>query len=47
MLSTDCVGVCTDGAAAMTGHTAGFHARVRSTSDTSITMHDTSRGYCC
>ena len=33
---TDCVGVCTDGAAAMTGHTAGFHARVRSASDTSI-----------
>ena len=32
---TDCVGVCTDGAAAMTGHTAGFHARVRSASDTS------------
>ena len=35
---TDCVGVCTDGAAAMTGHTAGFYARVRSTSDTSITF---------
>ena len=25
---TYCVGVCTDGAAVMTGHTAGFHARV-------------------
>ena len=35
---TDCVGVCTDGAAAMTGHTAGFHARVRSASDTPITF---------
>ena len=35
---TDCVGVCTDGAAAMTRHTAGFHARVRSASDTSITF---------
>ena len=35
---TDCVGVCTDGAAAMTGHTAVFHARVRSASDTSITF---------
>ena len=23
---TDCVGVCTDGAAAIIGHTAGFHA---------------------
>ena len=35
---TDFVGVCTDGAAAMTGHTAGFHATVRSASDTSITF---------
>lgn len=34
----DCVGVCTDGAAAMTGHTAGFHARVRSATDTPITF---------
>ena len=38
LLWTDCVGVCTDGAAAMTGHTAGFHARVRSASDTPITF---------
>ena len=36
MLSTDCVGVCTERAAAMTGHTAGFHASVRSASDTRI-----------
>ena len=35
---TDCVDVCTDGAVAMTGHTAGFHARVRSASDTPITF---------
>ena len=35
---TDCAGVCTDGAAAMTGHTAGFNARVRSASDTPITF---------
>ena len=33
---TDCVCVCTDGAATMTGYTAGFHARVRSVSDTPI-----------
>ena len=33
---TDCVGVSTDGAAAMTGPTAGLHARARSTSDTLI-----------
>ena len=33
---TDCVRVCTEGAAAMTGHTAGFHARVRSVSDAPI-----------
>ena len=38
LLWTDCVGVCTDGAAAMTGHTAGFHARVRSASDTPVTF---------
>ena len=38
MLSTDCVGVCTDGAAAMTGHTAEFYGRVRSASDTPITF---------
>ena len=25
LFRTDCIGVCTDGAAAMTGHTAGFH----------------------
>ena len=33
---TDCVAVCTDGAAAMTGHAAGFHARLFSTSNTPI-----------
>ena len=38
LLWTDCVGVCTDRATAMTGHTAGFHARVRSASDTPITF---------
>ena len=38
MLSTDCVGVCSDRAAAMTVHTTGFHARVRSASDTPITF---------
>ena len=38
LLWTDCVGVCTYGAAAMTEHTAGFHARVRSASDTPITF---------
>ena len=38
LLWTDCVGVCTDGVAAMTGHTAGFHGRVRSASDTPITF---------
>ena len=35
---TDCVGACTDGAAAMTGHTARFYARVQSASDTPITF---------
>ena len=30
--------MCTDGAAAMTGHTTGFYARVRSASDTPITF---------
>ena len=30
--------MCTDGAAAITGHTAGFHARVRSASDIPITF---------
>ena len=34
----DCVAICTDGAAAMTGHTAGFQGRVKSTSDASITF---------
>jgi len=34
----DCVGVCTDGAAAMTGHTAGFQGRVKSASDAPITF---------
>ena len=34
----DCVGVCTNEASAMTGHTARFYARVRSTSDISITF---------
>ena len=38
LLWTNCVGVCTNGAAAMTGHTAGFHARVRSASETPITF---------
>ena len=38
MFWTDCVGVCTDGAAAVTKHTAGFHARVRSASDTPVTF---------
>ena len=38
MLSTDCVCVCTHGAAAMTRRTARFHARVRSASDTPITF---------
>ena len=42
LLCTNCVGVCTDEAAAMTGHTAEFHARVRSVSDTPITFtHNT------
>ena len=35
---TDGVGACTDGAAAMTGHTARFYARVRSVSSTPITF---------
>ena len=34
----DCVGVCIDGATAMTGHTVSFHSRVRSASDSSITF---------
>ena len=38
LLWTNCAGVCTDGAAAMTGHTVGFYARVRSASDTPITF---------
>ena len=33
---TDCVGACTDGAAAMTGHKARFYAKVQSASDTPI-----------
>ena len=35
---TDCVGVCTNEAVTMTGHTAGFHARMRSASDIPITF---------
>ena len=35
---TNCVVVCTDGAAAMTGHTAWCHARVRSACNTPITF---------
>ena len=35
---TNWVSVCTDEAAAMTGHTAGFHPRVRSASDAPITF---------
>ena len=38
LLWTDCVGVCADGAAAMTGRTAGFYVRVRSANDTPITF---------
>ena len=38
LLWRDCVGACTNGAAAMTGHTTGFHARLRSASDTPITF---------
>ena len=38
LFQTGCVGECTDGATATTGHTAGFHARVRSASDTLITF---------
>ena len=38
LLWTNCVGVCTDGAAAMAGHTAEFHERVRSASDTPVTF---------
>ena len=38
LLWTDCVGLCTDGAVAMMGHTTGFHARVGSASDTPITF---------
>ena len=34
----DCVGICTDGGAAMIGHTFSFHNRVRSASDLSITF---------
>ena len=30
--------MCTDGAATMTGHTAGLHARVPPVSDTPITF---------
>ena len=30
--------MCTDGIAALTGYTAGFHARVRSASDTPVTF---------
>ena len=33
-----CVGVCTDGAAAMTGHTDGFHGRVKSAINSPITF---------
>jgi len=44
----DCVGVCTDGAAAMTGHTAGFQGREKSASDARTynfyTLCDSSRG---
>ena len=36
---TDCVGMWTDGAASMTKHTAGFHARVRSASDHLLLLH--------
>ena len=35
---TDCVGACTDGAAAMIGHTTRFYARVQSANDTPITF---------
>ena len=35
---TDCVGACTDGAAAITGHTTRFYAGVQSGSDTPITF---------
>ena len=35
---TKFVGVCTDGPAGMTGHTAGFHTRVQSASNTPITF---------
>ena len=34
----DCVVICTDRAAAMTGHTAGFQGRVKSASDAPITF---------
>ena len=34
----DCVEVCTDGAAAMTGHTVGFHGRVSSATDSPLTF---------
>ena len=34
----DCVVVCTDGAAAMTGHTVGFHDKVRSATDSPTTF---------
>ena len=34
----DCVGVCTDGAAAMTGRTIGFYGRVRYTTNLLITF---------
>lgn len=35
---TDCIGVCTDGAAAMTGHTAGFPPKSVISSVTPITF---------
>ncbi len=35
---TDCVGVCTDGAAAMTGKNVGFHTKVKSVSNGGITF---------
>ena len=34
----DCVAICTDGAAAMTGQTAGFQGRVKSATDAPITF---------
>ena len=38
LVPTNCVGVCTDGAAAMTEHTAGLHAREQSVCNTPITF---------